>query len=525
MASKRSAVQSKKEASRAVIYARYSSEKQQDISIDGQIRVCKEYAAREGYTVVDIYTDRALSASHDVEKRSAFQQMFRDAAKGKFDAVIVYKLSRFARNRYDSAIYKSKLRKSGVKLVSANEPISDTPEGALIEGIFESLDEFYSRNLAQDVSRGMHENAAKGLSTGGVPPFGYQIVNKKFEINPATASAVRMVFEMYAEGKTAEAIAAKLNSMGYKTSMGHAFSRTSFNTMLRNQKYIGVYLYKDEIKLEGVIPAIVDQETFDKVQNRLHRSKIAPATKKAIIPYLLTGKIFCGACGLKMSGDSGKSHTGERYHYYSCGGKKRRSGCKMPSLKKDMLENIVVEHARALLQPESIKRVARAAAEEYRRLAEDNSVAISLQSQLSECEKSISNIVKMIEKGIASEALAMRLQSLEEQKNSLACELSEAQRGVPDLTEMDILLWLSRFASGESSDLDYAENIVDMLVNSVHIYENPNRRGFRLVIAYNLSGESEEVLSGSDLMGMVGQTNPNPNPYIIKKTICFELAA
>lgn len=185
----------------------------------------------------------------------------------------------------------------------------------------------------------------------------------------------------------------------------------------------------------------------------------------------------------------------------------------MPSLKKDMLENIVVEHARALLQPESIKRVARAAAEEYRRLAEDNSVAISLQSQLSECEKSISNIVKMIEKGIASEALAMRLQSLEEQKNSLACELSEAQRGVPDLTEMDILLWLSRFASGESSDLDYAENIVDMLVNSVHIYENPNRQGFRLVIAYNLSGESEEVLSGSDLMGMVSPAGFEPTTF------------
>lgn len=498
---------------RAVIYARYSSEKQQDISIDGQIRVCREYAAREGYTIVDVYTDRALSASHGVEKREAFQQMFRDAPKGKFDVVIVYKLSRFSRNRYDSAIYKSKLRKAGVRLVSANEPISDSPEGALIEGIFESLDEFYSRNLAQDVSRGMHENAAKGLSTGGAPPFGYQIVDKKFEINPATAPAVRLVFEMYAEGKTTEAIAAKLNGMGYRTSLGRAFSRTSFNTMLRNPKYIGVYMYKDEIKLEGAVPAIVDRDTFDKVQKRLHRAQIAPATNKAIIPYLLTGKIFCGACGLKMSGDSGRSHTGGQYHYYSCGGKKRRTGCKMPSLKKGMLENIVVEHARALLHPDSIRRIAQAAAAEYRKQAEDNSVAVSLQSQLDECDKSIANIVKMIEKGIASEALAMRLQTLEEQKNALVCELSESQRGVPTLTEMDILLWLSRFSSGDVSDPDYAENIVGMLVNSVHVYQNPNREGFRIVIAYNLSGESEEVLSGSDLMEMVSPAGFEPTTF------------
>lgn len=525
MPSKKNSEPSKSHLNRAVIYARYSSEKQQDISIDGQIRVCKDYALREGYTIVDVYADRALSASHGVEKREAFQQMFRDAAKGKFDAVIVYKLSRFSRNRYDSAIYKSKLRKAGVKLVSANEPISDSPEGALIEGIFESLDEFYSRNLAQDVARGMHENAAKGLSTGGTIPLGYVSVDKVLKIDPASAPAVKLAFELYADGKSRGFIADELNRRGYRTKSGKYFSRSSFNTIFSNKKYVGTYHYNGEIETPGQIPALVGEDLFQRVQIRLRKAKAAPAANKSTVPYLLSGKIFCGSCGARMCGDSGRSHTGMRYHYYTCSAKKHRMGCKMPPLRKAMLESIVIDHARSFLQPNSIMRVAKAAAEEYRRQAEDNSEAVSLKLQLDGCEKSIANIVKMVERGVASESLAMRLQDLEAQRSELSCELAEAERGMPDLTEVDILHWLSLFASGNVEENEYAESVVAMLINSVHVYENPNRQGFRIVIAYNLSGESEEVISGSDLECLVHHTFQNPNPVFIRRTVCFQIAA
>lgn len=496
---------------KAVIYARYSSEKQQEISIEGQIRICKEYCMREGYAVVETYIDRAASASHDVDRRLDFQRMIRDSASHKFDVVVVYKLSRFARSRYDSAMYKTKLRQNGVRVISASEPISDNPEGALVEGIFEALDEFYSKSLAQDVRRGMYENATKGLTTGGTVPLGYVIVDKQYRIDPATAPIVQFVFQSYADGVSCSKIAQTLNQKGYTNQKGKPFQRDSFKTMLRNVRYTGKYVYNGgEVVIENAVPAIIPQELFDRVQRKFERSKTAPARSRGEVDYLLTTRLFCSHCGRPIAGECGRSHTGAYHYYYACSGKKRELGCTLPSLKKDDLESLVIDHALKLLQPSTIRRVAKAAMDEFDRQQSDTSPLEALENRLEEVKKGIDNLISMMEKGAGSPALIERLNALEEQKVNLSCEIAEQKASVPQLTELSIIRWLGTFASqGDLTSVEYGRNIVDILINSVHIQHEDGR--FHIYIAYNLSGETEEVITNEDIAEIMAKEKPEPN--------------
>ena len=183
-----------------VIYARYSSDSQREESIDGQLRECYAFAEKQGISIMDTYIDRALSAKTD--NRPAFQQMIKDSAKQKFDLIIVWKLDRFARNRYDSARYKNTLKKNNVKVVSATENISDGSEGILLESVLEGMAEYYSADLSEKVTRGMTENALKCKFNGGTVPIGY-VINKEqfFEVDPVKAPYVVEAFEAYANGK------------------------------------------------------------------------------------------------------------------------------------------------------------------------------------------------------------------------------------------------------------------------------------------------------------------------------------
>lgn len=159
----------------AVIYARYSSERQTEASIEGQLKVCYDYAEKQGYTIIGEYIDRALTGRNT--DRPQFLKMIKDSSKQEFQIVLVYQLDRFSRNRYDSATYKAKLKKNGVRVVSARENISDDASGILMESVLEGMAEYYSRELAQKVTRGMNLNAEKCLYNGGTVPFGYKIVD------------------------------------------------------------------------------------------------------------------------------------------------------------------------------------------------------------------------------------------------------------------------------------------------------------------------------------------------------------
>ena len=241
-----------------VIYARFSSHNQHETSIEGQLKECYEYARRNGYTVIDTYIDRAISGTTD--NRPEFLRMIDDSNKKLFRFVLVYQLDRFARNRYDSAMYKAKLKKNGVRVLSAKENITDDASGILIEGVLESMAEYYSAELSQKIKRGMTLNAEKCLYTGGGVPLGYKVnPDKTFAIDETAAFYIRKIYEMYANGSTVAQINEYLNAQQIKTVRGGAFNKNSLHQILKNKRYIGYYTFND-IEIENGMPRILSDE-------------------------------------------------------------------------------------------------------------------------------------------------------------------------------------------------------------------------------------------------------------------------
>ena len=239
----------------AVIYARYSSDNQREESIEGQIRECTAYAEKNGITIVKHYIDRAISAKTD--NRPEFQQMIKDSDKKLFDIVLVWKLDRFARNRYDSARYKTQLKKNGVKLMSATEIISEGPEGIILESVLEGYAEYYSADLAEKVVRGQTENILKGRCNGGRGTFGYTLDSeRKFHIDPLTSPFVLESFKKYNEGSTMKEIRDWLNENGIKNPVGGAFTYNSVEHMLKNRRYIGELKFRDVVVPDAIPPII-----------------------------------------------------------------------------------------------------------------------------------------------------------------------------------------------------------------------------------------------------------------------------
>lgn len=327
---------------KAVIYACYSSDSQREESIEGQLRECTAFAEKNGITVLRHYIDRAFSAKTD--NRPEFQNMIKDSGKKLFDMVIVWKLDRFARNRYDSARYKSTLKKNGVKVVSATEIISDGAEGIILESVLEGYAEYYSADLSEKVIRGMTDNALKCKYNGGTLPIGYVIDEEQhFQLDPLTAPFILEVFKRYDEGATMTAIRDWLNEQGMKNTRNQPMTYNSVQHLLNNRRYIGEFRYRDVVVPEG-IPAIVPTDLFERVQEKMAKNKKAPARYKAEEDYLLTTKLFCGYCGAYLCGESGTSHTAKVHRYYKCVSvKKKRADCKKKPVKKDWLEDLVVD--------------------------------------------------------------------------------------------------------------------------------------------------------------------------------------
>ena len=294
---------------KAVIYARYSSEKQTEQSIEGQLSVCYKYAEQHEIQIVDEYIDRALTGTND--NRANFQQMLKDSSKKEWEIVLVYKGDRFARNRIESAINKKVLRDNGVKVVSATENIPDTPEGIILESLLEGMAEYYSAELSQKVKRGMAELVKKKMTLGGVAPFGYKYVDKKYIIDEEEAKIVKYVFEEYANGKSKLEIVNYLNNNNYRNRQGKKFTIRSFGNMMFNTRYYGALTFHGEI-IEDYCPAIISKETFYSVQEKLSYNKHYGGKRKAEERFILSGYLYCGHCGDTIVGISGTSHNGQR---------------------------------------------------------------------------------------------------------------------------------------------------------------------------------------------------------------------
>ena len=471
----------------AVVYARYSSHRQGEQSIEGQLAEAKKFADAHGLTITHEYIDRAMTGRND--NREQFQLMLSDAGKHAFDALIVWKTDRIGRNKEEIALNKYHLKKNGVKIYYVAETIPDTPEGIILEAVIEGMAAYYSEQLSQNIRRGQRASAAKAQSTGGNRPLGYKTgPDKKFVIDPESAPTVRLVYDLYAEGKTIAEIVEILNSKGLRTLHGNPFTHNSLRTVLKNEKYIGVYTYKDDIRIEGAIPPIIDEETFYKVQKLLRYNQKAAAHKNAREHYLLTEKLFCGKCGAMMVGVAGTSHTGSRHHYYYCH-EQRLKHCTKKPVRRDLIETLVLDYVMALLKDDDL--IEFIAENTYRYYLEQNtesSYTDSLRSALAGVEKSIANLLKAIEAGILTATTKQRMDELEMQKTDLQDALEAAKlREDLGLKKEHILYFLHRFAEMDVSDEKCQKQLIETFVNSVFVYDD------KVVLTFNYSGDDRTI--------------------------------
>jgi DNA invertase Pin-like site-specific DNA recombinase len=470
----------------AVAYARYSSSGQRDESIEGQCREIEIYAQHNGFKIIKTYIDKALTGRTD--RRPGFQQMIADSEKHLFQAVICWKTDRFARNRYDAAVYKAKLRKNGVRLVYAREAVPDGPEGIILESVMEGFAEYYSANLGENVKRGNYDSALQH-KTLGKRVFGYRkSENDTFEIDPEKADIVREIFSKYKSGLRMKDIVDEMNSRNIKTAIGGPFNESSVSKILRNEKYVGTYIWGD-ISDEDAIPPIIDKETFQAVQHRLAGSKKRRREADLDRPsFLLTGKCFCGHCGAAMVGDSAKGKTGIQYWYYTCQNKKKRACDKRREPKQELEDIVVHELVKFLHSDEDFLQT-------LSQKVADSLVDGTYQAELEDLKKRQADVQRKIQNALdllldnPSKALQARLSALEQEDEQLTAEIEEkALNAPPALTADHILFMLTKLSDGMESDPEYRRRIVDIFLNSVYVFDDG-----RIVLHLNFTQNSETV--------------------------------
>lgn len=506
----------------AVIYARYSSDSQRDASIEDQLRECHSWADAHGYTVIEEYCDYAMTGRND--DRPAFQRMIADADNGHFTAVITYQTSRFARNRYDAAVYKHRLKRAGVSVHYAASDIPDGPEGILLEALMEGMDEYYSANLSKNIRRGQDGNARKALFSGGAIPVGLRISpDRTYEPDPLTAPHVLRAFQMIDEGKLQKDVIEYFNACGLRTNKGNPYTKDSVAHMFANRKYLGEYRYRDVV-LPGAFPAIVSEDLFERVQQRLAQNQhVKGGHARAMVDFLLTGKLFCGHCGSPMVGDSGTSRNGTTHYYYSCSCRKRGDSCTKKSERRRPLEIAIVEETvRHVLQPDIISAVVDRVMEIYEREQREDHVLASLQAEEKTITTALGNLMSAIELGIFTPTTRDRMLELEAQKKDVAARIQIHQATRPRIDRDRVEFFLSSFRLGDPASSDYRRKVISSLIDRVTITDLPTPDGSspthrRLDLVYNLTEHRTSSTSfGSDACGYAPPYPPHPNTiYII----------
>lgn len=450
-------------ANKVALYARFSSDNQRSESIDAQIRAMQAYCKQHNFVIVETYIDEAKSATTD--RRPAFQQMICDSSARTFNILLVHKLDRFARNRYDSAVYKRELKKNGVTVYSVLENLDNSPESIMMEAVLEGMSEYYSQNLAREVMKGMRETAIQCKHTGGIPPLGYDVDpdTRKLVINEEEADTVRLIFNMYSDGQGYSAILDRLHLLGRQTKSGKGFQKNSLYSILSNPKYKGLFvfnrssakntvgtrnthLYKNDediIFVEGGCPQIVDTEVYEKVQAILTEHKHTGGRANAKESYLLSGKVFCRECGRSMVGNARYSGRNKLlYVTYRC--PSRKYACSNKEQNRDYLERFVVELIeREILNANSLLRL-RLAIEKHAKTAQKPTES-HLERERKEIDNAIKNVADAIESGLISDALVARLTELERRKAELA-KLPTHALPSPINTTVDPSLILAEYA-------------------------------------------------------------------------------
>jgi len=444
------------------------------------VRVCTEYCKHNDLEVIEVYADRAIPGKTD--KRPEFQRLIDDSGKKKFEAVVVYKTDRFSRNKYDSAIYKKKLKKNNIELHYAAEAIPQGPEGILMESLMEGLAEYYSAELSQKIRRGMHESALKCQSVGSNKPFGYMTgLDKTLQIDQNEANGVRMIFDMYIQGETKTAICERLNSLGFKTSQGNPFNKNSIDRIIKNEKYIGVYIYKD-IRIEDGVPAIISKETFYAAQREREKRRTRRPRKKPNAEYLLSGKLYCGKCKSPMTGISGTSKTGNKFYYYICN-KAKIKDCDMRNVPRDWLENYVVKQTvQKVLRPDVLKYLSEKLCVLMNADNTDEENIKYCEKKLADNKKAIDNLIQMAMDGLGTKSISDKIKALEAEQLALKGELEHLNRIKFKITAEQIeFMLISKLEAADNEN--YNKYIIDTFVSEVYYYDD------KILIFYNIKND------------------------------------
>lgn len=450
--------------------------KQTAQSIEGQFKECRAYAERMGYNIVGEYKDEHITGTSD--NRAEFQRMIEDSSKKTFEAVLVYQLDRFARNRYDSAIYKRKLKKNGVRVLSARENISDDASGVLMEAVLEGMAEYYSVELGQKVERGMKINASKCLYIGGYITLGFKIVDKKYTIDEQTAPITLNAYKMYDNDYTIEEVREYVNNqlkiIDKRNKKGELvqYSKGAIRNLLADKRCMGTYIYKDT-ETPNAIPQIVDVDLFNRVQERLEKNKHSPSRLKTTNDYILTTKLFCGHCKDVMVGVCGTSRTEKRYAYYSCN-KSRKKLCSKKNVQKEYIEDLVVEEARNILTDENIDKISKMVV----KLAEKEKDATTLKTLnklLKENEKQKANLfdsLKVCEIDSVRKSIFEEMVKIEQEHTDIENQIQIEESKKINLDEKQVKFFLKEIRSGDINDIKYRKMLVSVLINKIYLYDD-----------------------------------------------------
>jgi len=478
----------------AVIYARYSSSAQNDASIEQQVDKCQEYAKQKGFTITGTYADRAMSGRTD--KRPEFQRMMKDAEQQQFSYVISWKSSRMGRNMMEAMMNDAQLRDCGVRCLYVEEDFDDTAAGRLALRTMMNVNQFHSENMAEDIMRGLEDNAKRCRVNGSIP-MGYRKgEDGKFALDDSSAEIIREIFQRIAQGEIQANIAADLNARGITTKTGGRWGKNSFHNILNNERYTGVYIYGD-IRIEGGIPAIINRDLYDRAQERVETMKtlVKSRRKRDNAEYILTGKLFCGHCKAAMVGASGTGKLGVMYYYYRCNNQAVAHTCTKRPVRKEKIELLVAASVReALLQDETVQWLADTFMRVKARLEAESDIGI-LQDKLKDVNATLGNVMKAIEAGIITETTKARLQELEAEKQTLTGQIDHERRLIPTFTRNQVVGWLESFREGDIEAPRTQKRLIKQFVRAVYLYDDH----LHLVFDYNEDGEGIDIAIPDDI--------------------------
>lgn len=439
------------QAPRAFGYCRKSTNEQREESLEAQQRAIVTFAATAGYELVQVYKDHGNSGRRG--ERPEFQRMLADAAAAGVQYIIVHKLDRFFRNADQQTVVEMQLRRQGIQVISAAEHFDATPQGQFMRNVTKAINQWYSANLAQEVAKGLRENALTARTTGGPPPLGYTVDKStgQYAIVPREAEAVQLIFKLYQQGAGYTEIIDALNAGGYVTRRGQPFGKNSLYDILRNEKYTGLYIWnrlapadvdgrtsrrrlkpRDEwVCVENGMPQIIPTEQWQAVQDEMDKRKHRNAQYKAKSFYLLSGLVYCGGCGGTMAGETHRYNSHGKaveYRYYRCAAQHRQhdGGVHAHRVNADRLENAVIDYIQHIvLDPVNMDALCVAVLEALQPDGRNAERAKELKQEAGIIQQKVDRLYQAIENGLDAAGAIERINALQKQRMTLLAQAND----------------------------------------------------------------------------------------------------